>query len=182
MKIVDGKGSGREAQVDALNRLVVLADARSPLARATLDGDAYSWYAASADIDATDTALLVCNNEEKRRLHIDRIYLYCDVAQQFTIHFPAYPTLAGTAVTAVNLNRSSNKQPVASAYRDETGNTQGSVLMTVRNNEVGTDQFGQWVELDGAVVLGYHQSIAVDLVAEPGAFECTIIGHYEDEE
>lgn len=145
------------------------------------DAEAYSWTSVSADIDTGDTALLVCNNSNTKKLHIEKVYCWTDVAAQFKIHVPAYPTLAGTAVTGVNLNRGSTNEANGVAYTDETGNTfaAGNVITTIRNNEVGTDQFGEWVEYGGAVILAYHDCIAIDIIGEGAAFECTVIGYYK---
>lgn len=180
MVIKDGV-SGKAAEVNDRNQLAVAAVGMSKLAEAALRGDAYSWTAVSANIDAGDTGLLVCNDSRDKKLHITKIYMYADVSTQFKIHCPAYPSLSGTAVVGNNLNRSMNNVAPASAYADETGNTfaAANTVLTVNSNEVGTDEFGVWADFEGALILGYHDSVAVDIIAEPGAFECTVFGYFE---
>lgn len=181
MKIEDGR-TGRTVEVNDYSQMMVEAAAKSAFAKASERGDAFSWTAVSADIDAGDTALLVCNDSQERKLRITQVYGWCDVAQQFKVHVPAYPTLAGTAVVGVCLNRKLLKTAPATAKADETGNTfaAANTILTMRNNEVGTDQFECKFDFEGALILGYHDSVAIDLVAEPGAFECSIYGYFED--
>jgi hypothetical protein len=140
---------------------------------------AYAWTAVSADIDTGDTALLVCNTDSAKKLHITKVYCWADTAVQFKIHLPAYAAFAGTAVTGKNLAGGGAADAVA--YADETASTFAAAnsILTLRNNEVGTDQFGVDWDFEGAVVLDYHEAIAVDLVGETAAFECTIFGYYE---
>lgn len=181
MIINDGAGSGRSVKVNEDNQLAVAGVVLTPLANATIKGNAYSWTAVSADIDAGDTGLLVCNNSLDKKLHITKVYAWADVATQFKIHCPAYATITGTAVVGNNLNRSSKNIAEASAFADETASAfvAGNTVATLRNNEVGTDQFGVEIDFEGALVLGYHDSVAVDLIAESGAFEATIFGYFE---
>ena len=154
----------------------------SALHEASLNGDAYSWNAVSADIDATDTALLVRNDSSSRLLVIEKLYVWSDVATAVDVHFTngAAFTPAGTAVTGVNLNRSLVKVADATAKADETANTQGNIFLTLHSNELATDQFGIDYDFKGGVVLGKNGCIAADIVAEPTAFECTIIGYFID--
>lgn len=181
-QIEDGTGSGRTAGVDDENRLEVIATVTPRIGEASKKhASAYTWTAVSADIDTGDTALYVCNDSTTENLYITSIYVWADTAVQFKVHCPAYVTPAGgTVVVGVNLNRTSGLLATATSRADETSNVFAAtnVITTVRNNEVGTDQFGQWIEYSGALVLGYHDSVAVDLIGETAAFECTIIGYF----
>jgi hypothetical protein len=179
--IKDGKGRGYQAIVDALQELHVSSRGYTPIAKASEEGWAFAWNAVSADIDAGDTALLLTNTSTLRKLRIGKVYLYCDVEQQFDIHLPAYSaSFTGTTVTGVCLNKTINRTAEATAYADETANSQGSIITTLHSNELATDQFGILYDFEGAVILGYRDSIAVDLINEPGAFEATLLGWYED--
>lgn len=180
IQIKDGRGLGYAAQVNKYFELMTQAKVLSAFARASEYGDAFAWPAVSADIDAGDTALLVCNNSQSRKLRITLVYFWVDVAAQLDIHLPDYPTLAGTEVVGVCLNRMLNRTADASAYADETGNTQGTIITTLHTNELATDQFAVTHDFEGALILGYHDCVAVDIVDEPGAFECTIYGYFED--
>lgn len=181
-QIEDGVGKGYKAGVDSENRLYTKSTAHSPIHHISeLNGLAYSWTAVSADIDAGDTALLIVNTDPDRSLNIDSLYVWSDVATQFKIHFPVYSaSFTGTAVTGLNLNRISNKTALASAYADETANVlvAANTVLTLRTNELATDQFGIVMRSIDGIILGYHDSIAIDVVAESAAFECTIWGYY----
>jgi len=192
MLIDDGKGRGYKAEVDSENRLRVISINQSlPAHVSEEEGETYSWTAVSADINTGDTALLVCNNSTSKKLLIEKIYVWGDVAAQFKIHIPSYPTLAGTGVVGVNLNSVSGNAADASAYADETGNTFAAtnVITTVRNTyyvrgngddlvDIAAAGKGEWIDYNGMVVLGYHGCIAIDIIGESAAFECTIIGTF----
>jgi len=184
MQIDDGTGTGRKAKVNLDNYLHVSAVSESRICHnSEKHSNSYSWTAVSADIDAGDTALYLVNDSTTKNLCITKIYMWADVSTQFKIHCPAYVLPAGgSLVTGNNLNRTSPKAAESTARADETANVfaAGNVVQTVRNNEVGSDQFGVEVSFEGALILGYHQSVAVDIIAEPAAFECTIFGYFED--
>jgi hypothetical protein len=122
--------------------------------------------------------MLVANESKDRQLVIDKILIGGDTANVATIHSPAYPTLAGTAVTGVNLNRDSNKIADATAIADETGNTQANVISNVYLVAATELQ----VDVDGAIVLGEHDCLGVDFVTDGAAAYVTIVGHYRDAE
>lgn len=181
MQIEGGTGNGYKAKVDQHYRLWTRATSDSGMQHESLQhGAAYSWTAVSADIDTGDTAILLCNDDQDRLLIIDQIYLWTDVAAQFKIHVPDYPTIAGTAVVGVNLNRTSNSVALATCKADETGNTfaAANTVLTVHTNELTTDQFGSTVDFKNALVLGYHDCIAADIIGESAAFEATIWGYF----
>jgi hypothetical protein len=180
--IVRDPSTGKGMTVNDEGRAEVNA-IRIPKIAATSEnhGEAYTWTAISADIDTGDTALYVVNNSTTKKLHITKIYVWADTAVQFKIHVPAYVTPAGgSEVVGVNLNRDSGNAAEATARADETACVfaAANVITTIRNNEVGSDQFGEWVDYEGALILGYHDSVAVDLIGETAAFECTIMGYF----
>lgn len=184
MILQDGKGSGSKAAVNSANQLLTRTVIISELAAATELGNAYSWTAVSADINTGDTGLSVANTSTDMLLYIDKVYVWADVPTQFKIHVPAAATWTGTAVVGINLNQGSNKIAPATAFADETASTfaAANVITTVASNEFTDDQFGQWIEYDGALILGQNDAIQVDLIGESAAFECTIIGHFKDKE
>jgi len=196
MLIDDGAGSGTRASVTDSNRLNTSARIGSRLYYCSrYDGNAYTWTAVSADIDTGDTGLYVVNNSTTKKLYIERVYVWGDVAAQFKIHCPAYATPAGgSVVVGMNMNRTSGRAADATCRADETANTfaAANVITTVRNTYMsrgnGDDNadipaagFGQWVDYQSALILGYHDAIAVDIIGETAAFECTIIGHFHNE-
>jgi hypothetical protein len=180
MLIEDGTGNGYKAQVDDENRIRTLSHNVSFASHVSADeGKYYSWNFVSADLATAETVLMVCNNSTSESLLIDWIYIWGDAPCAYDIHFPAYATWAGTAVTGVNWNASSGNSAEATAIGDETGQaTQGSILTTVMSNELTGDQFGIQLDISGKIVLGYHDAIAIDVVGAPAANECTIAGYF----
>lgn len=185
VQIQDGTGGGLFAEVNSSNQLVTRAITETAMCAASKNGDAYSWTAVTADIDAGDTALCVVNRHATRKLVIQGLYAYSDVPTLLKVHVPAAATWAGTAVVGVNLNREKSATLAqAVAYADETGATlaDANVILTIATNELTTDQFGVIVDPlhGGSVVLGYDDAIAVDIVSESAAFACCIYGYYID--
>lgn len=196
MIIEDGVGTGQKAAVTGSNRLDVSARVGPRIFYASRDnGDAYTWTAVSADINTGDTALYLVNDSTTERLFITEIYVWADVATQFKIHCPAYATPAGgSVVVGVNLNRESGSVALATARADETANAfaAANVITTVRNTyyvrgngddlvDIAAAGGGQWIDYEGALVLGYHDAVAVDMIGETAAFECTIKGYFHNE-
>ena len=186
-QILDGAGLGYVAGVNAQQQLLERSAGVSLLHQATLLGDAYSWTAVSANINATDTGLLVANRSSTRWLVISRLYIRTDTEAQVKIHVPVPATWTGTLVLGNNLNRALPGTAPAVAYADETGNAlvAGQVILTVycpnlTNGQV-TTALPQLVDLNDALILAYDDAIAVDLVAETGAFEITIVGYFIDQ-
>lgn len=175
-------GNTYTAEVTADQQLRTRAVMISAIHEASLKGDAYSWKAVNANIDATDTALLVRNDSSTRYLVIEKLYVWSDVPTAIHVHLTSRAafTAAGTAVTGVNLNTTIQNVAPATAFGDETANTQGNIILTLETNELTTDQFGIAYDFDGSLILGQNGCIAVDLVAESAAFETTIIGYYID--
>lgn len=184
MQITDSS-SGRSAAVTKNNELLVTT--ASAIHAATLRGDAYAWNAISADLAATETALLVSNQSDTRLLVMHKCIIRgdLDTGLDFQVSDTTGLTLTGTAVVAVNLNRKSSKKPDALAYVDETGCTTGSIVLTIFQNESKDGQTTTTpmytVDLKDAVILGKNDAFKVDVVANTAAaFECTFIGYYID--
>jgi hypothetical protein len=174
--------NGTPVNVNADGQALTYSIALSPLHAASMKGDAYSWNAVSADIDTGDTALLVRNDSDTRYLIIHKVYCWADVAASFDVHTTdgAVFTAAGTAVTGVNLNRANTRVADATAFGDESANTQGNILITLRSNELETDQFAVGYDFEGGLILGKNGVVAVDIIGESAAYECTIIGYFLD--
>ena len=145
--------------------------------------EVYMWNTVSTDIAAAGTALLICNNSDTKHLHIIRAYVWADVATEIDFHLPVYSaSFTGTAVAAVPINRQAKgiDAPMV-AWDNETANDQTALIATIHTNETATDIFGNWVELDGLLVLGYHDSLAIDIVADSAAFNAVVIGYFEND-
>jgi len=173
------------AEVNSDHQLSCKGVGVTAIHEATLKGDAYSWNAISADLAAEDTALIVCNESKTKLLVIHKCYIACDLATAVDFHVGEPGTWAGTAVTGVNLNTSSRNIASATAYADETGNTQGSIILTGTScvHTVAQESTAEPVTyyFDDAVILAEHDCFGVDVIGDIAArFECTIIGYYID--
>jgi hypothetical protein len=183
MILEGGTGNGYKAKVDVHNRLWVRATAESALHHQSIEhGNAFSWTAVSADINTGDTAILVCNDDPDRVLVIDHVYLWADVAAQFKVHVPAYAAFDGTAIVGVNLNRTSNKIALATAKADDEQNAfvAANTILTLHTNELATDQYAVEADFKNSLVLGYHDTVAIDIIGESAAYDATIWGYYQD--
>ena len=174
--------TGKTTEVNPQGQIVTESMAKSAFAKASENGDAYSWTAVTENLAATGTALCVVNQSRDRLLCITKVYSWADVPTALQIHCPAAGTWAGTAVVGVNYNRHSMKTADAVAYANETGQTlaAGTVILSLENNEATADEFGCKWDFEGAVILGYDDSIAVDVVVDSATFNCTIEGYYID--
>ena len=185
MQIEDGSGSGISAKVNIDQRVLVASEVTSKYSSlSSLAGGAYSWTAVTADLAAGATALLVTNTSTTKKLHITKVYIYVDVPSVIKVHCPAYVAPAGTSVVGVNMNRSKGSLAEAVATANETNNVfaQTNVILSVASNELTTDQYGQWLDFEGALILGYHDSVGVDVIADSAAFQCSIFGYYHEDE
>ena len=184
MIILGGTGNGYAAEVTKSNRLNVSSRTASRLYYASEDdGLAFSWTGISADVAAAFGGMYLANTSQVRKLYISKMYLYADVPTQFKIWCPAtYTAPDGTSVVGVNLNRTSAHVAEATCTVNETNNAfaAAQVVCTVRNNETTGDEFGQWVDFESALILGYHDSVEVELVADTAAFEITIFGCFHE--
>lgn len=150
------------------------------LVNRTVEPEAFSWTTVTANIDLTDTAILITNLSTAKHLHIVRAYIWVDVHTAVDLNLPDYGTFTGTAVTGIPLNRRSISIAPALAYADETGNGNENTFARISTNELATGQQGQFIELDGKVKLGYRDSFSMDIVAESGAFYSMVIGYYHN--
>jgi hypothetical protein len=169
--------SGREAEVTASYELAVTNE--SPYEQALNAGNAYIWTTATADINAGDTMLAIRNNSSTQDLIITDIYITNGNVDAciYDIHIvTAAYTNAGTAVTGATLNTNyANAAPV-DATQDETGNTQGKVLMEF-TAEAATRV--ERIPLPG-IRLKSATALAVDQITESTAGSVMMVGYFVD--
>lgn len=176
MRIEDGKGSGKVAEVDAANRLRTSAAALDEITRVSLDsGSAFIWTSQDTDIDAADTMLLVRNDSEKPLIIDGFIITGGNAISRYECHIvTASFTAAGTAIANFNMNTGSANVANVTAFEDETGNTQGTVIYDITAGVTITVQ----VPTPGLVLAQGH-SFGIDQVTESTAGNVTIFGHFE---
>lgn len=147
---------------------------------AKANGDAYSWSSLTYDYTAADTILGVQNTSTSKDLYIYQITVTGDTASQFVVHTSSAVTMAGTAVTGVNLNRGSTSLASAIAKADETGNGQAAASYSGR---LYTGRFANsghvLLEPKGSIIIPYNWMIGVDVTTEGAAANVTIIGYYK---
>ena len=173
MNLLGRKGYPLEVDDDGR----ALVDSKSEFLHASEKGDAYIWTNETYNYDAADTILSVRNDHSSMNLHITKIRLHGDTETEVEVHVPNTTyTPTGTAVVGENLNRITRKTAEATAICDETGQaTQGDVVERVRI-KANTDYI---IELDGALVLGHDQAVAVDYVTDGAEAHVSIWGYYK---
>ena len=99
---------------------------RTEFDQAVLDGRGFAWASQTYNPAAHDTILGVENNSQTHVLKIHKILISSDTASAIQVFIASGKTMAGTAVTGVNLNRTSGRvaEGWATAKADETGNTE----------------------------------------------------------
>lgn len=146
--------------------------------QALADGMAYSWSNASYDYTAIDTILAVENNSATHDLKIKRIFLTGSTATQWVVHTSTGTTIAGTAVTGVNLNRNSGLAAPATAVANETGNTQSTAYLGKLITGTIANAGAVDIAVDGAIVLPNDSNIGIDFTTNGTTANCTIWGYF----
>lgn len=174
---ITGGASGQLAET-ADNCLKVRAE--TDFEYAVANGLAFSWANLTYDPDANDTILGVENNSTIYDLYIEKIIVSSDTSSQMVVHTSSGVTMAGTAITGVNLNRNSSFVAPATAKADETGNGQAAatysgrlLTITVLANQAVI------IPVGGAIVLPYDHNIGIDLTTAATASDCTIVGYFK---
>ena len=182
MSVITLRGSSDGAIADVIDKRL-LTRQRSDFDQAILDGDAYAWTNATYDPAAHDTILGVQNDSTTRDLFIERMWVNSDTASQFVVHTSSGVTMAGTALTGVNLNRGSSNVAPATAKADETGNGQQAASYTGRiiTGHVAAAGLVE-VRLYGSLLLPYGWNVGIDLTADAAATVMTIWGYFRDKE
>ena len=167
--------SGNRIEVTKEGRSLV--DAKSELLQASLRGDAFSWCGERKAATAADTVWMIRNDHPSKNLHLYSMRLRQDSSTvEGELHrVTAAYTAAGTAVVGVNLNGASNMVAQATAFTDETGNTQGDV---VYRQFVSTSEI--LLELEGAFIAAPDQSLGYDLTVGGDRCDWAVIGYFKD--
>lgn len=170
---------GSDAQIAEVDSNSLRVRTYGEWEKAIADGMAYSWSNASYDYTAKDTILAVENNSSTYDLKIKRIIISGSTATQFVIHTASGVTMAGTAVTGVNLNRNSGQTAAATGIGDETGNA-GADTYTYR---LITGRFANSglvdIDVDGAIILPNDHMIGIDFTTDGTTANCTILGWFQ---
>ena len=181
--------TGTIAEVNSDKQLITRAVQVSALHEASLKGNAFAWSAVSSNIATTDCMILVANTSTTQLLVIDHIYARGDIAGNMNCKVCPVTglTLAGTAITGVNLNPAKGKVALASAWSAETASPATSIIHVIYQalgvNAQGTTSIHNRVDFNGGIILDYNYAFGIDTILEPAAgFEATVIGYYIDKE
>lgn len=148
---------------------------------AVASGLAFSWQNATYDYDANDTILGVENNSATRDLRIHKVFATGSTATQFVVFAASGKTLAGTAVTGVNLNRNSSNVADATAKADETGQTeQGGAYPTGLYSGRFANNGIVEIAVDGAIILPQDHMVGVDFTTNGTTANVVIWGYFVD--
>ncbi len=137
----------------------------------------FSWTSATKNIDDNDVIILVTNDSDEKHLHITDAYAYTDVPTALDFYTPAYAAFTGDAITGVALNRTAVTIAPATALGD-SNDTLANIFATLYSNETAGDQFGVWLHLGGLMILGYHDSIGINVVAASAVANGVIMGYF----
>lgn len=146
---------------------------------ALANGNAYAWSNLTYNYTAVDTIIGVANNSSTFDLKIKKIVITGDTATEFIVHTSSGVTMAGTAITGVNMNRNVGTLADATAIGDETGNTQAADsysggLLSGRFAINGIVE----VDIDGAIILPNDHNIGIDFTDVGAAANITIWGYF----
>jgi hypothetical protein len=180
MIIQGGTGNGYSVKVDNENRLHTFTTMQELPAHASEEeGNCYMWTA-TADLAADKCLLYLKNTNTDMNLVIQKIIISPAAACQFEIWVGSNSvTVAGTSVTGVNMNLGSGNVALATATHTETGADLGGGVMTL----LGTAWAGAGVNavpLDGTLILGYLDEMAINLITDVGSSSANIMGFYHD--
>jgi hypothetical protein len=176
MSVIKDGNSGKTAEVNEENQLVVRAIVESELEHASGElGTAFSWTSNNADINVGDTLLFI-KNTGTVPLILDRFTINpANVLATYSFRVgKATTTPTGNAITPTNLSQS-GEVANALAYDDETAVADGSVLMNV-TAPTAIDTAGT---LDGFILKqGHYIQINQDVECTSGRI--TMVGHFEN--
>lgn len=123
-------------------------------------GQAYSLRIEDDDAAAADLVLYLRNDSKDKRLYITDIHFNSENAGTFKIGFGDATAATGTAVTPVNLNRSSSNDADATAFGNgAVGGVAASVFFATVRTPANT--FIEWESKD-ALILGQNDNVIIE--------------------
>jgi len=183
--IIEGSDKYHNVSQLEIHKGQMQVNTASAFHKAALRGDAFTWNAVAYNSGANETLITVRNLSPNRLLVIHRMYMYTDVEGIYDIHIQtvttAFTTTSGAVIVGVNLNTSSNKVADADAISDETAiAAQGTIILSLRTNELTTDQFSIDFPTNDSIILGTNGRIAIDSSAAAATCDATITGYFID--
>lgn len=181
MNLTIKDADGRSVSVDSDNRLRVSGSQLSAAAAISRrDGEAYVW-AATADWGADKNAMWLRNDSKHSLLYIDAIQASLAAAAVVEIWVGNGNASGGTAVVGVGLNRSKAHKAEVTCTHTNTNVDAGSGMTLLAHYHMPATT-PQTVPFGGALVLGYLDEVAVNIVTDVGASFFNITGWFGDKE
>lgn len=178
LQIVDGKGRGFQAEVNAEQELVVRAITEPEIehASATL-GSAYAWDSTELDIAAGVTMTFV-KNTGTVPLILDAVIINgSNVICTWEVRIGALTTTpaGGAGITGVNMNEGfSTRLANAVARSGETAVADGFVVGRIK-----TAISGHHIHSLTGIILGKGHYVQIKQVTESTSGSAIVIGHFE---
>jgi hypothetical protein len=179
MLVEDGKGSGFKAQVTDHNMLRVYSMVETEMSHMSeVHGDAFIW-SAGANWGADKNAIWLRNDNADKNLIIEGIFLGAVATAVISIYVGNGSTSGGTTVTGTNLNRGSGKIAEATCKHTNT-NLDTPTDMTLVGSMYAPAGNRLAIDFKGALVLGYYDEVAVNIVTDIDMLYVNIMGYYHE--
>ena len=177
MTVIRDAVTGTSAQVDSDGHLVVESESSPRDFFVSKDkGQVYTVISEDATAVANEETIYLQNTSSTKNLFIDDIIISPDTASSWRLKFVTGTAAGGSALTPVNLNKTSSNAADVTSRGDGaiTGLTDDGDLAMIR---VGADDTGG-IKLEVALILGQNDAIAVECETNC-AVEITIEFHLE---
>jgi hypothetical protein len=184
LQIESGSGNGKLAKVNDDNFLITRSVIEKHAAQVSYDeGLAFTWTADDAAPSAGEYTLYLKNDSTTKKLVIDMlIFNSTDNDVVWKLHQVTGTAAGASVVTGTNLNLSSGQVADATA-RGGAGGVTGLTSSKVLGISFGGPGMTPIrVDLDGTVVLGQNNAIALEYDAGTGGRAAVTIGaHYHND-
>ncbi len=171
--------TGDAARITSSGQFKTYSVQESGAAHASEDaGMAFIW-SASQNLGADKNVIWLRNNSDSKELRIEYIDLSASAAATVEICVGNGNTLGGTTVTGTNMNLKSSNVSTAFASGTHTNtNVDACSGMTI----LTTHQLGatrkETANYKGALILGYYDEVAVNVVTDVDLTTVNILGYY----
>jgi len=172
MKITDGTGSGREAEVDSENRLKTFSITEVEDKHINRDGKQWSLYFTVTPTGAGDYFFYL-KNTGSNELAISDVRIMCDSVDTINYHFVSGTQSGGTTLDITNRNSASSKIPSATI---ETGanitglSSEGIVFF--ERIDAANKRFK--LSTSSNIIIGRGGAVGLEAVTGTGLITCVV--------
>ena len=178
MKIRDGAGSGKEAKVNAKNRLDVTSATLSQRALTSVaDGLTFTWTTSFSAATGNEV-IYIKNTSKDKLLFIDKVTMNSVNACLFEL-FQVTGTASGTPITGKNTNLTSSNVAAVESFGEAavTGLTLGDRIDLARLGANGRTD----MNLEDILILGFNSAVALEYTGSTGLVDIIVTGYFEIE-